>query len=135
MSSLSKTRTNLTRLQIKTFLVSVPEEKTRTNHGLSKLCPRLEIVAGSARSLVMIGDCNPHGPNYPLNKEKINWREECQHLKEADIRVYAVQALNRREADAFYRYVTIDSASFFDSFSHKIFDHSFPPFFDLPFIH
>ncbi len=99
-------RTDLTRLQISAFPVSVLEKKARTNHGLSKLCPRLEIVAGSARSLVMIGDCNPHGPNYPLNKEKINWREECQHLKEADIRVYAVQALNRKEADAFYRYVT-----------------------------
>jgi hypothetical protein len=71
----------------------------------------------------MIGDCNPHGPNYPLNKEKINWREECQHLKEADIRVYAVQALNRKEADAFYRCVTIGSASFFNS----IFFHSFIP--------
>ena len=25
--------------------------------------------SGSARSLVMIGDCNPHGPNYPLNRD------------------------------------------------------------------
>jgi hypothetical protein len=72
----------------------------------------------------MIGDCNPHGPNYPLNKEKINWREECQHLKEADIRVYAVQALNRKEADAFYRFVKIGSGSFFDSICHGII-HSF----------
>ncbi len=59
--------------------------------------------SGSTRSLVMIGDCNPHGPNYPLNREHINWRTECQSLKEEAIRVYAVQALNRREADAFYR--------------------------------
>ena len=59
--------------------------------------------AGSTRSLVMIGDCNPHGPNYPLNTLKIDWRTECELLKETEVRVYAVQALNRREATKFYR--------------------------------
>ena len=43
----------------------------------------------------MIGDCNPHGPNYPLNTQNIDWRTECELLKENKIRVYAVQALNR----------------------------------------
>ena len=51
----------------------------------------------------MIGDCNPHGPNYPLNTQKIDWRTECGLLKEEGIRVYAVQALNRKEATKFYR--------------------------------
>ena len=51
----------------------------------------------------MIGDCNPHGPNYPLNTQKIDWRTECELLKEEEIRVYAVQALNRKEATKFYR--------------------------------
>ena len=39
------------------------------------------IISISFRSLVMIGDCNPHGPNYPLNNQKINWRTECATLK------------------------------------------------------
>lgn len=64
---------------------------------------KLAWSTGSTRSLVMIGDCNPHGPNYPLNKQKINWRTECGQLKEEDIRIYAVQALNRKEATSFYR--------------------------------
>ena len=64
---------------------------------------RLTWSTGSIRSLVMIGDCNPHGPNYPLNKQKINWRTECGQLKDEEIRIYAVQALNRKEATSFYR--------------------------------
>jgi len=67
---------------------------------------------GSIRSLVMIGDCNPHGPNYPLNKQKINWRTECGQLKAEEIRIYAVQALNRKEATSFYR----EMASLTDGF-------------------
>ena len=43
----------------------------------------------------------------PLNRDKINWKVECQALKEEQIRVYAVQALNRSEADAFYRYTVV----------------------------
>eukprot|EP00092_Neocalanus_flemingeri_P008093 GFUD01008733.1.p1 GENE.GFUD01008733.1~~GFUD01008733.1.p1 ORF type:complete len:520 (-),score=147.42 GFUD01008733.1:102-1661(-) len=67
---------------------------------------------GSIRSLVMIGDCNPHGPNYPLNKQKINWKTECGQLKDEEIRIYAVQALNRKEATSFYR----DLATLTDGF-------------------
>ena len=33
----------------------------------------------------MIGDCNPHGPNYPLNTQKIDWRTECDLLKEEEV--------------------------------------------------
>ena len=29
---------------------------------------QLSWTPGSVRSLVMIGDCNPHGPGYPLNR-------------------------------------------------------------------
>ena len=35
---------------------------------------------GSQRSLVMIGDANPHGVNYPQNVDKIDWKEEVKHL-------------------------------------------------------
>ena len=44
---------------------------------------------GSVRSLVMIGDSNPHGPKYPLNRQNIDWRLECDTLKTEAIRVYA----------------------------------------------
>lgn len=70
---------------------------------LRETVTRLSWTPGSIRSLVMIGDCNPHGPNYPLNRQNINWRTECGTLKAKEIRVYAVQALNRKEATAFYR--------------------------------
>ena len=64
---------------------------------------QLSWTPGSVRALVMIGDCNPHGPGYPLNRDRIDWRAEAAALAGEGIRVYAVQALNRREATAFYR--------------------------------
>ena len=70
----------------------------------------------SVRSLVMIGDCNPHGPKYPLNKQRIDWRTEAATLRQEAIRVYAVQALNRKEATAFYR----ELASLTDGFHLRL---------------
>ena len=35
---------------------------------------------GSQRALVMIGDAEPHGVNYPQNTLKLDWREECKLL-------------------------------------------------------
>ena len=64
---------------------------------------KLAWTAGSVRSLVMIGDSNPHLPGYPLNRDNIDWRVECAKLLREGIRVYAVQALNRAEATEFYR--------------------------------
>ena len=77
---------------------------------------KLDWSKDSIKSLVMIGDCNPHGPNYPLNTEKINWRTECERLKEDGVRVYAVQALNRSEATKFYR----DLATLTDGFHLRL---------------
>ena len=37
------------------------------------------------------------------NRQNIDWRLECDNLRKEAIRVYSVQALNRREATAFYR--------------------------------
>ena len=71
---------------------------------------------GSTRALVLIGDSNPHGPAYPLNKQRINWKTECEALRLAAVRVYAVQALNRREATAFYR----EMASLTDGFHLRL---------------
>ena len=35
---------------------------------------------GSQRALVMIGDSEPHAPDYGLNKDNIDWREEAKVL-------------------------------------------------------
>ena len=83
---------------------------------LRETVTRLQWTPGSVRSLVMIGDCNPHGPKYPLNRQKIDWRTECATLRQEAIRVYAVQALNRKEATAFYR----DLASLTDGFHLRL---------------
>jgi hypothetical protein len=64
---------------------------------------RLSWRAGVPRVLALIGDANPHGPNYPQNEKKLDWKNELDLLTEAKIQVYGVQALNRRESTAFYR--------------------------------
>jgi len=43
---------------------------------LRETVTKLKWTEDSTRSLIMIGDCNPHGPNYPLNRQKINWKTE-----------------------------------------------------------
>jgi len=59
--------------------------------------------AGKSKVLVLIGDDVPHGPEYPMNAKGLDWRNELGLLMEAGINVYAVQALGRRHATAFYR--------------------------------
>ena len=41
---------------------------------------KLSWTPGSQRALVLIGDCNPHEPDYPLNTRKLNWRDEADKL-------------------------------------------------------
>lgn len=58
---------------------------------------------GTARVLVMIGDDVAHGPSYPQNRLKIDWRVEASALAEQGVTVYAVQALARKHATSFYK--------------------------------
>lgn len=58
--------------------------------------------AGVPKVLGLIGDQNPHPPNYHLNEKRIDWRNELDLLTEANIKVYGIQALGRREATKFY---------------------------------
>lgn len=54
------------------------------------------------RSLVLIGDSNPH----PLNENNphgIDWKVEAQSLRDRDIRVYAVHALGYDHSRDFYK--------------------------------
>lgn len=57
---------------------------------------------GTSKSLIMIGDANPHAPNYPLNHKKLDWRNEAGLLKESGIKIYSVQALSRFSSSSFW---------------------------------
>ena len=56
---------------------------------------KLSWTPGTQRSLVMIGDANPHPPSYPMNRMNLDWKEETKKLhNELGVRIYAVQAQN-----------------------------------------
>lgn len=63
----------------------------------------LSWTAGSQRALVMIGDCNPHEPNYPQNKQKLNWRNEADELSKFGVRIYSVQCKDYGDSKKFYQ--------------------------------
>ena len=77
-------------------------------------CPECyELVLHQARSLswtpgakervlVMIGDDVPHKANEAQNYLKLDWKQELVALVKEKVHVYAVQALGRRHATAFY---------------------------------
>ncbi|XP_041378786.1 uncharacterized protein LOC121391111 [Gigantopelta aegis] len=62
----------------------------------------LSWTPGSNRALVMIGDSNPHEPNYPDNKLKLDWRVETDNLANMGIKIYAVQCKSYG-AETFYK--------------------------------
>lgn len=58
--------------------------------------------ADSKKILVMIGDANPHAPSYPLNKLRLDWKQEAYKLAEQGVAIYTIQALSRSSSNAFY---------------------------------
>jgi len=64
---------------------------------------KLSWRAGKSKVLVLIGDDVPHGPSYPQNKLKLDWRNELGLLLESQINVYGVQCLARGHAAHFYK--------------------------------
>lgn len=62
------------------------------------------------RVLVMIGDDVAHAPN--SNPQHLDWRTEVAALAASGISIYAVQALNRKPAQAFYREMASTSGGF-----------------------
>lgn len=59
--------------------------------------------SAAARAIVFISDDLPHGPAYHLNKEKIDWKKECQEIAKKGIQIYSIQCLGRKYADKFYQ--------------------------------
>ena len=41
----------------------------------------------------MIGDAKPHDVNYPMNKQKLDWRKEAEELYDKmGVKVFTIQA-------------------------------------------
>ena len=68
---------------------------------LHEVRTKLSWTPGTQRALVMIGDANPHEPNYPQNKMKLDWRKETDALAAIGVRIYGVQC-GGYGADKFY---------------------------------
>jgi len=77
---------------------------------------------GSDKLFMMIGDANPHGVNYGLNENHIDWKNEATLLNDMGVKVYAVHALSnfRSSSKKFYMkvaeitggmYLTLDNFS------------------------
>jgi len=78
-------------------------------------------TGGKSKVLVLIGDEVPHKPTEAQNKKKLDWRNECDLLKEAGITVYTVHALGRKHATSFYHQVANKTDGFhlqLDQFAH-----------------
>ena len=73
---------------------------------------KLTWTAGRSKVLVLIGDDVPHGPHEAQNTKHLNWRNEIGVLLEMGIHVYAVQALRRSHATAFYKEVAEKTGGF-----------------------
>jgi hypothetical protein len=61
----------------------------------------LKWSSSSKKILVMIGDAVPHGPK--ANPKKLDWKKEAKALGKAGVKIYAVQALGRKDATNFYK--------------------------------
>ena len=62
--------------------------------------------AKGGKVLVMIGDEEPHEPDYPDNKDKLDWKKELNDLKTMGIDVYPLQCLyheNNISANHFWK--------------------------------
>ena len=64
-------------------------------------------TSGRNKAFVMIGDANPHavGYSYGGKKNVLDWKNELGLLLESGIKVFAVQALGRRESTKFYNQI------------------------------
>jgi hypothetical protein len=72
-------------------------------------------TSGKAKVVVLIGDDVPHGPSYPMNKQKLDWRNELGLLLEAGIHVYGVHAMPgiRKHSKSFYEEMAKKTGGFY----------------------
>lgn len=76
---------------------------------------KLNWQSGSNKVLVMIGDDVPHAATYPLNTNRIDWRNELGLLVEAGINVHGVHAMPgiRRHSKPFYEEIARKTGGFY----------------------
>ncbi|ESP05582.1 hypothetical protein LOTGIDRAFT_228107 [Lottia gigantea] len=60
----------------------------------------------SQKVLIMIGDAYPHEPDYPLNTNKIDWKEEVQIYTQSDVHIYGVHVFDDLESEKFFRMIS-----------------------------
>ncbi|XP_067677468.1 uncharacterized protein [Haliotis asinina] len=83
------------------FVMNVKNTGGRADGGecyelvLRQVGEELSWTPGSNRVLVVVGDDDPHGPDFKDNTQKIDWREEIQTLKNMGIRIYGVECNSR----------------------------------------
>lgn len=82
---------------------------------LNQARTRLSWKSGRSKVLVIIGDDLPHGPNYPSNVSKIDWRNELGLLLESGINVYGIHAMPgcRRHSKSFYEEIAKKTGGFY----------------------
>ncbi|OWF52051.1 Ariadne-like RING finger protein R811 [Mizuhopecten yessoensis] len=63
----------------------------------------------SQKILVMIGDANPHEPEYDMNVDNIDWREEINCLHNDGVKIYGVQAFDHEGVEDFYKTISANT--------------------------
>ena len=69
-------------------------------------------TAGKSKVLVMIGDEPPHNERWPDGQKTYNWKNELGLLKDMGVKVYGVQALQKRYATSFYETVSTTTGGY-----------------------
>ncbi|KAL3852846.1 hypothetical protein ACJMK2_016459 [Sinanodonta woodiana] len=72
---------------------------------LHEVRTKLSWTPGSQRVLVLIGDANPHEPNYPQNSMNLDWRVEADKLMEGLVHIYGVHCGSYSNGD-FYKTIS-----------------------------
>lgn len=89
---------------------------------LNQARTQLSWEGGSKKILMVVGDANPHGVNYPDNKNHIDWKNECKLLNDMNVKIYSVHCMSgiRSSSSPFYKgmaqmtsgaYLTLDQFS------------------------
>ncbi|GKX65338.1 vWA domain-containing protein [Inconstantimicrobium mannanitabidum] len=90
---------------------------------LNQARTKLSWQSGVSKVLIIVGDDVPHGPNYPSNTNKIDWRNELGLLLESGINVYGIHAMPgiRKHSKPFYEEIAEKTGGFYltlDQFSN-----------------
>ncbi|OWF50761.1 uncharacterized protein LOC110450060 [Mizuhopecten yessoensis] len=62
---------------------------------------------------VMIGDANPHEPEYEMNVDNIDWRTEVNDLHNMGVKIYGVQVFENEGAEDFYKTISTNTEGHF----------------------